>query len=188
MTKKITEDTVWGDLDKSLEFLDHPAFPKKPKLSVMGYNKDDLNCPARPMVSDKVSIDFNDPIFAGGDIPGGDIEPSYKDPFGRKIEPISEAGGDIGGASKKLTPKDEGYISKEEQKILNEGGDIDPSYTDVIYEKLQDSNRQIANLTEAFNSMVNKYDTLEAKYIQLQKQYNSAAEQANMHPLLQEKM
>jgi hypothetical protein len=188
MKNKITEDTVWGDLDKSLEFLDHPAFPKKPKLSVMGYNKDDLNCPARPMVSDKVSIDFNDPIFAGGDIPGGDIEPSYKDPFGRKIEPISEAGGDIGGASKKLTPKDEGYISKEEQKILNEGGDIDPSYTDVIYEKLQDSNRQIANLTEAFNSMVNKYDTLEAKYIQLQKQYNSAAEQANMHPLLQEKM
>ena len=186
--KKITEDTVWGDLDKSLEFLDHPAFPKKPKRSVMGYNKDDMNCPARPMVSDKVSIDFNDPIFAGGDIPGGDIEPSYKDPFGRKIEPISEAGGDIGGASKKLTPKDEGYISKEEQKILNEGGDIDPSYTDVIYEKLQDSNRQIANLTEAFNSMVNKYDTLEAKYIQLQKQYNSAAEQANMHPLLQEKM
>ena len=183
MKNKITEDTVWGDLDKSLEFLDHPAFPKKPKLSVMGYNKDDLNCPARPMVSDKVSIDFNDPIFAGGD-----IEPSYKDPFGRKIEPISEAGGDIGGASKKLTPKDEGYISKEEQKILDEGGDIDPSYTDVIYEKLQDSNRQIANLTEAFNSMVNKYDTLEAKYIQLQKQYNSAAEQANMHPLLQEKM
>ena len=39
---KIDENTVWGDIDPSMKFLDHPAFPKKPKLSVMGYNKDDI--------------------------------------------------------------------------------------------------------------------------------------------------
>lgn len=69
---KINQDTKWGDIDKSMEFLDHPAFPKKPKLSVMGYNSDD--------------------------IPGGDI-------------PVS----------RKLNPDDEGYITPEEQKILDQG-------------------------------------------------------------------
>ena len=44
---KINENTKWGEVDKDLEFLDKP----KPKLSVMGYNKDD--------------------------IPGGDIEREY---------------------------------------------------------------------------------------------------------------
>jgi len=56
---KINENTKWGEVDKDLEFLDHPAFPKpdvyktrqKPRVAVMGYNKDD--------------------------IPGGDIEPKY---------------------------------------------------------------------------------------------------------------
>ena len=60
---KINENTKWGEVDKDLEFLDHPAFPKpdvyktrqKPKPAVMGYRKDDI---------------------PGGDI-GGDIEPEY---------------------------------------------------------------------------------------------------------------
>jgi hypothetical protein len=56
---KINQKTKWGEVDKDLEFLDHPAFPKpdvyktrqKPRVAVMGYRKDD--------------------------IPGGDIQPSY---------------------------------------------------------------------------------------------------------------
>jgi len=47
---KINENTKWGEVDKDLEFLDHPAFPKpdqyktrqKPRVAVMGYNKDDI--------------------------------------------------------------------------------------------------------------------------------------------------
>ena len=56
--------------------------------------------------------------------------------------------------------------------------------------------------SEAYNEMVDqrnnmrdsvlrwkeKYSNLEAKYIELQKQYNGAAAQANMHPLVQEQM
>ena len=48
---------------------------------------------------------------------------------------------------------------------------------------------------EIYNDMVDqrnqwkeKYSDLETKYIELQKQYNGAAAQANMHPLVQEQM
>ncbi len=87
---KINENTKWGEVDKDLEFLDHPAFPKpgryktrqKPRVAVMGYNKDD-------------------------------IEPSF---------------------------------NKESGKWEPEGSVEEPSYTDVIYEKLQTAKRKIARL------------------------------------------
>ena len=48
---------------------------------------------------------------------------------------------------------------------------------------------------EIYNDMVDqrnewkeKYSDLETKYIELQKEYNGAAAQANMHPLLNERM
>ena len=125
---KIDENTVWGDIDPSMKFLDHPAFPNnKPKLSVMGYNKDD--------------------------IPGGDI-------------PVS----------KKLNPDDEGYITPEDKEPkytsngeINPFHDIeepieDPSYTDVIYGKLEDKIKVVEKLE---NTIAHKDRMLEGCRIEI---------------------
>jgi len=118
---KINENTKWGEVDKDLEFLDHPAFPKpdvyktrqKPRVAVMGYNKDDI---------------------PGGDI-GGDSEPEYT--ANGEINPFHGIDSTLSYNVKKDKWEPEGmveYVSEE------------PSYTDVIYEGLEKAQRQIVRL------------------------------------------
>jgi phage shock protein A len=57
--------------------------------------------------------------------------------------------------------------------------------TPEIYNEMVD---QRNNMRDSVLRWKEKYSDLETKYIELQKEYNDAAAQANMHPLVGEMM